>query len=162
MQLEDMLEAIKEIQRLIMEKGKLNDELAGIEKREKEIRERLGKINSEIHTNAAILSEIKQKNTAPKPSKIPHKGIVYHIAEVMSETEPMSKEEIMAAMLKKGLVCDSLNSLRSYLSNMDCFEPIKKSDPRYKEMKKKGWICHKDMLHKNSASSPLKDGKTTQ
>ena len=79
---------------------------------------------------------------ANKKRQIPQKGIVIEMAEVMSEEIPMSREEIYEAVKAKGLDYNE-NSIRSYLTNMQCFECIKKSDPRYD---KKGWICHKGMI----------------
>ena len=88
----------------------------------------------------------KTPNPIPSPTnnryQIPQKGIVIEIAEVMSEEVPMSRQEIFEALKQKGLDVNE-HSVRSYLTNLQCFECIKKSDPRYD---KKGWICHKGMI----------------
>ena len=157
----NMLDIVEKVKSLILEQNTLIEEMAGIEKKRKEVEEKLNNITSQIQSTASLLSgtTVTERPNTPKSSIMPQKGIIDDIISVMSETVPMSREEIAAAMEQKGVKIN-VNSLRSYLSNLNtCFESIKKSDPRYNEMKKKGWILLKGVrqLRKNADSS---DGKT--
>ena len=86
------------------------------------------------------------------PSHIPSKGIVPHILKYLKTQDgPMTTEEIFQAVKsqttdRKKLI--SRASIRSYLSNLNCFESIKKKDVKdgRTSHKKAGWILNKEAL----------------
>lgn len=79
----------------------------------------------------------------PRTYAIPRTGVVYDMAQVMSESDPMTLEEIMNAMSKKKLH-PKRHTVRQYLSYIQCFEKVKEN--KHFGSNRSGWICHKDML----------------
>lgn len=126
---------------LALKKIKENeDETLKLKKRNDDIEIQLNSLLSFQRTESSSRDTLGNK-TLPKPKR----GIVKWMAEVMSEDRPMTKEEIVDAIKKNGHDVE-INSVRSYLSNMDCFENIQISGPEFAKYNKKGWLCHKDKL----------------
>ena len=113
----------------------MTSKIAGLESRINEI---------DLELNALLgLGKERRATTGSELTNskynIPKGGLVKDMASVMSATEPMTMNEIIKLLNAK----DKENSIRSYLTNLSCFECIKKNNPNYS---KKGWICHKDMI----------------
>ena len=116
------------------------------------LKSRISEIDSELNSLLGLNNAQYPASSGRLVSSkyaIPKKGLAKDMAGVMSDSEPMTIKEIVEHLKiiennkgDQGLEVKE-NSVRSYLTNLDCFKCIKKDDPRYS---KKGWICDKKML----------------
>jgi hypothetical protein len=141
---QNAIKKAEDIKKLVLERELALQKVSSLEDEIDELKNKIGDIESQLN---AFLSFPKadEKKSAKSMTLIPRKGIVLWMAEVMSEDHPMTKEEIVEALKKKGHDV-GINSVRSYLTNMDCFENIQISGPKFAKYNKKGWLCHKNRL----------------
>ena len=128
----------KDIKQIFIQKEVLYIEAAILEKKIMDIKETILEIEKRLHL--FICGDEKTKKT--KNVSMPDKGIVIDIIDVMDEKNPMTIKEIIQAIENKGKKAN-INSVTSYLSNLECFLNTHKSNPLYN---KKGWVCRKTLL----------------
>jgi phage host-nuclease inhibitor protein Gam len=141
---DEALERAEKIKQLVLEKARYQTKIKVLKEEIEDLTKKIPDLDLQI---SSLLGLGKMETSTKKPGNpklsIPQKGMVMDMVKVMSNDNPMTKDEIIQVMKEQNNEEPNPRSIRSYLSNLECFENIKKSDPRFN---KKGWICHKEML----------------
>lgn len=136
------LDKAEEIKKLVLEKLRCQKQIEDLKEKIESLTKRMPELDLQISSLLGLVKmETPTKATGDPRFAIPKKGMVMDMAKVMSEDNPMTMDEIIQAMREQNPNVKE-NSIRSYLSNLECFENIRKGDKRFNN--KKGWIYHKE------------------
>lgn len=148
------MEVLSELNQLMKSKIDIQNEIADFEQKIEEIaaklkdnKDKLIEIEVKINNSLSLLTQKTPKKTLKKPPyhtteggitivSEPEEGIVRDMIDAMTINNPMSVEEIITSLDNKY----KINSVRSYLANLDYFRNVKKKDQDFNNFGKKGWI----------------------
>ena len=137
---------VEEISDLLVKRDKVLNSVISFQEKIEKLEEEIVEINKRLSTLVATNDNDLTANQHESTNQIttfPKKGRVFQMAHVMSETVPMTLDDIIEALKKNGETKVSRNSIRSYLSNDPCFKNLKKGE---RGNNIKGWVCVMDKV----------------
>ena len=146
---------VKNITKLIAERRQAEGELSDLQRQIDEKKGNIETIQKELESLIGVSTKTNRQeehhDLLASPD-IPASGIVHHMIKYLEvQKTPMTTDEIFDAV--KAQVTNrkkpiSLKSIGSYLSNLQCFESIKKKDiiEGKTSYKKSGWVLNEEAL----------------
>ena len=156
LQKEDQI--ITKITLLMTERRQANQKIDDLQAEIDEMRSRIKAINGELESLIGVRTEYSHQERLQDfvaCPDIPSTGIAQHMIQYLdAQDTPMSTEEIfdvVKAKLRNRKKPISIKSIGSYLSNLKCFENIKKKDiiEGKTHYQKSGWILNRETLKQN-------------